>query len=161
MYKIIGANQAEYGPVSAEQLRQWITEGRADANTRTQAEGTTEWKPLRDFPEFAGLFAAPPPPPPGAFTPLSVPATPAPGSVPNYLVQAILCTLCCCLPFGIVAIVFAAQVNGKLQAGDYAGAVEASRKAKMWCWIAFGVGLAVNGILLLLNLVAGFSGMHH
>ena len=38
----------------------------------------------------------------------------APISVPNYLVQAILTTIFCCLPFGIVAIVFAAQVNGKL-----------------------------------------------
>jgi hypothetical protein len=62
-------------------------------------------------------------------------------SVPNYLVQAILCTLFCCLPFGIVAIVFAAQVNGKLAAGDAAGAEAASKNAKMWCWVAFGCGL--------------------
>jgi len=41
-------------------------------------------------------------------------------------VQAILCTLFCCLPFGIVAIVFAAQVDGKLAAGDYNGAVYSS-----------------------------------
>jgi len=38
-------------------------------------------------------------------------------AVPNYLVQAILCTICCCLPFGIVAIVYAAQVNGKVAGG--------------------------------------------
>jgi hypothetical protein len=157
MYKIIGANQAEYGPVSAEQLRQWITEGRADANTMAQAEGTTEWKPLREFPEFAANFAARPPA--GAIPPLNAPATP-PASVPNYLVQAILCTLCCCLPFGIVAIVYAAQVNGKLQAGDYAGALEASGKAKLWCWIAFGVGLVTNGIILALQFAAGLSGLH-
>jgi hypothetical protein len=46
------------------------------------------------------------------------------------------------VPFGIPAIVFAAQVNGKLAAGDYTGAVETSKKAKMWCWIAFGAGFA-------------------
>jgi hypothetical protein len=63
--------------------------------------------------------------------------------VPNYLTQAILVTLCCCVPFGIPAIVFAAQVNGKLQAGDVAGAIESSNKAKMWCWVAFGCGLAI------------------
>jgi hypothetical protein len=62
-------------------------------------------------------------------------------SVPNYLVQAILTTIFCCIPFGIVAIVFAAQVNGKLAAGDYAGAVQASNQAKMWSWISFGLGL--------------------
>ncbi|HJT25078.1 MAG TPA: CD225/dispanin family protein [bacterium] len=64
-------------------------------------------------------------------------------SVPNYLVQAILCTIFCCLPFGIVAIVYAAQVNGKVEAGDMAGAQAASKTAKTWCWVAFGVGLAV------------------
>ena len=67
----------------------------------------------------------------------------APANVPNYLVQSILTTLLCCLPFGIVAIIFAAQVNGKLAGGDYAGAVQASKQAKMWCWISFGIGLAL------------------
>jgi ribosomal protein L40E len=62
--------------------------------------------------------------------------------VPNYLAQAILVTIFCCVPFGIPAIVFAAQVNGKLAAGDYTGALETSKKAKMWCWIAFGAGFA-------------------
>ena len=60
-------------------------------------------------------------------------------TVPNYLVQAILVTLFCCLPFGIVAIVYAAQVNGRVQAGDTRGAISASNSAKMWCWISFGV----------------------
>lgn len=67
-----------------------------------------------------------------------------PRNVPNYLVQAILVTIFCCLPFGIPAIVYAAQVNGKLEAGDLGGAIAASEKAKMWCWVAFGVGLAIT-----------------
>ena len=65
-----------------------------------------------------------------------------PEKVPNYLTQAILVTICCCVPFGIPAIVYAAQVNSKLAAGDVAGARESSSKAKMWSWIAFGLGLA-------------------
>ena len=64
-----------------------------------------------------------------------------PAHVPNYLVQAILVTIFCCLPFGIVSIVYAAQVNGKLVAGDISGARQASTNAKTWAWIAFGVGL--------------------
>jgi hypothetical protein len=44
---------------------------------------------------------------------------------------------------GIAAIVFAAQVNGKLASGDYAGAVHTSNTAKLLCWISFGIGLAV------------------
>src|SRR5438477_4461981 len=63
-------------------------------------------------------------------------------TVQNYLVFAILATVFCCLPTGIPAIVYAAQVNGKLQAGDIAGAQAASKNAKMWCWISFGLGLA-------------------
>ncbi len=74
---------------------------------------------------------------------------PAP-QIPNYLVQAILCTLFCCLPAGIVSIVFAAQVNSKLTAGDYAGARDASNKAKTWAWVSFGVGLAVVVIYVII-----------
>jgi hypothetical protein len=58
MYKIIGADGHEYGPVTTEQLRQWIREGRASAQTKIQAEGTTEWKTLDRFSEFADLLAS-------------------------------------------------------------------------------------------------------
>ncbi len=62
----------------------------------------------------------------------------------NCLVWAILSTLCCCLPFGIVAIVYAAQVDGKYAAGDYQGAVDSASKAKTWCWVSFGIGIVVT-----------------
>ena len=75
--------------------------------------------------------------------------------VPNYLAQAILVTLFCCVPFGIVGIVYAAQVNGKLVAGDYAGAVEDSRKARTWCWLSFGIGLGWVVIWLFFAIVGG------
>jgi hypothetical protein len=58
MYKIIGADQKEYGPISAEQIRQWISEGRVNGQTMVCAEGSTDWKPLEMFPEF-GLMASP------------------------------------------------------------------------------------------------------
>jgi hypothetical protein len=58
MYKIIGADGHEYGPVTGEQLRQWIADGRANGQTKAQAEGSTEWRPLSAFPEFADLFGA-------------------------------------------------------------------------------------------------------
>ena len=74
----------------------------------------------------------------------------AKGSVPNYLVWAILATLCCCLPTGIAAIVYAAQVDGKLAAGDYEGALAASNNAKMWSWISVGGYLLVFVLYLML-----------
>ena len=62
MYKIIGTDGRQYGPVTADQIRQWIAQNRANSQTITQAEGSAEWKPLGSFPEFASLFVTPPPP---------------------------------------------------------------------------------------------------
>lgn len=59
----------------------------------------------------------------------------------NYLVWAILATIFCCLPFGIVGIVFAAKVNDLWNSGQYQASLEASRKAKTWTLIAIGVGI--------------------
>jgi hypothetical protein len=74
-------------------------------------------------------------------------------AINNYLVPSILVTFCCCLPFGIIAIVYAAQVNGKMAAGDTAGAEASARNAKMWCWIGaicgLLAGLAYAGISVL------------
>jgi hypothetical protein len=56
MYKIIGGDGNEYGPVSLDQIRQWIQDGRAGAQTKVQAEGETEWKTLSEFSELAELL---------------------------------------------------------------------------------------------------------
>lgn len=64
-----------------------------------------------------------------------------PAHVPNYLVQAIVVTIFCCLPLGIVSIVFAAQVNGQVAAGDLVGARRSSNLAKTWAWVTFIVGI--------------------
>lgn len=61
-YRIIGADQKEYGPVSAELLRQWISEGRVNAQTTARLEGEADWKPLSSFPELADLVRSVPPP---------------------------------------------------------------------------------------------------
>jgi hypothetical protein len=80
--------------------------------------------------------------------------------VQNYLVFAILATVLCCLPTGIAAIVYAAQVNGKLQAGDIVGAQLASKNAKMWCWISLAAGLgvmAIYGILVAVGIMSNLN----
>ena len=58
MYKIVGADSREYGPATAELIREWIALGRANGETMVQSEGATEWKPLSTFPEFAEALAA-------------------------------------------------------------------------------------------------------
>ena len=62
MYLIIASDGRTYGPVSAQEVRQWVSGNRANAQTLAQLEGTPDWKPLGSFPEFADLFGAVPPP---------------------------------------------------------------------------------------------------
>lgn len=76
--------------------------------------------------------------------------------VENHLIWSILVTIFCCLPLGIPAIIFAAQVDDKLRKGDYEGAVESANKAKTFCWIAFGLGIGLI-ILWFLILILGAS----
>src|SRR5437879_6877560 len=52
MYRIRGADRKQYGPVSAEMVRRWIAERRANGQSLAQAEGESQWKPLSEFPEF-------------------------------------------------------------------------------------------------------------
>lgn len=102
--------------------------------------------------------------PPMQSTPLQTPGVvlpPAGTTVQNYLVFAILTTVFCCLPAGIPAIVYAAQVNGKLQAGDYAGAQQASKNAKLWCLVALGLGLGSVVIWGFLVMAGVLSGLHN
>jgi hypothetical protein len=115
MYKIIGADQREYGPVTSDQMRQWIAEGRAGANTLVSSEGR-EWKPLSTYPEFAGDLARVTPP--GFATPIPPPASFEPAQH-KLVVPAFVCSilgLFCCAPlFSTLALIFGAiaisQIN--------------------------------------------------
>ena len=71
----------------------------------------------------------------------------------NYLVESILVTIFCCLPLGIVGIVFASQVNTKFDIGDYEGAAKASKDAKKWMiW-----GLISSAIIFVLYFILIFA----
>jgi Interferon-induced transmembrane protein len=84
-----------------------------------------------------------PPPPSGT-----------PEKIPNYLVPAIISAVCC-FPLGIIGVIFAAQVNGKVAAGDIAGAVNASKMAKLFSYIFLGLAILGWGGYLILWLVIG------
>ena len=147
MYKIIGADGREYGPITADQLREWIAEGRANAQTRAQAEGAAQWKPLTEYLEFAPALGRTPPlwPAPG---PISITPTPRTNSLAMMsMVMGILamtCGMCCCygLPFNVLGIVFSlvalAQIRNEPRLQE-------------------GRGLAIAGLVLsLLSLVLAF-----
>lgn len=98
-----------------------------------------------------------------AASPDPVWSTPGSGTVrppmpASYLVWSILATVLCCLPTGIVAIVYSSKVEPRYLAGDMVAAQQAAANAKLWCWISFGVGLASTGIFFAIGIAgAGAS----
>lgn len=63
---------------------------------------------------------------------------------PNYLAIAILSTIFCCLPTGIISIIYAAQVNSKWTSDDFTGAQIASNNAKTWAIVSIVIGIFVG-----------------
>lgn len=152
---------SQQGPVDADELRAKVATGEVSASDLVWREGMRDWAPLGDVPELSGYLAAPATPaapaapaqlpaaaaspyqppradPARAVTMPSGPLTP----IPTYLWQSIVVTILCCWPFGIPAIINAAKVEGLVARGDRAAAELASKNARMWCWVAFGCGLA-------------------
>lgn len=145
MYRMLGADGREYGPVSAEQLRRWVTEGRANGETRTRAEGVTDWKPLAQHPEFSLLFPVAP-----ASPPRYVPVRKTNSFAVTGLVLGILSItggLCCYgLPFNILGVVFSiiglTQIHNQPEAYDGKGMAIA------------GLVLSLLGLLVMLGLIS-------
>jgi hypothetical protein len=109
MYKIIGADQKEYGPITADQLRQWISEGRINAHTKVQTEGATVWKTVAELPEFAAALPPSAPPMPG--TPGYIAITPPAAKTSQLAIWSMitgilsLCCFFCCPILGPLPIV--------------------------------------------------------
>ena len=119
MYKIIGGDGQEYGPIPAATVRQWIAEGRANAQTRVWPEGGGAWVPLGQLPEFAASFSAPPS--------SNLAPTTNPFAVTGFILSLVSITfgLCCCygLPFNVCGIIFSAigLVQIRNRPGHYTG----------------------------------------
>jgi len=119
MYKILGTDQKEYGPAGADEIRQWIAEGRANAQTRVLAEGGAEWRPLGTFPEFTAALAAVPTAP--TLAPASTTGSSLTGKTNGLAIAGFvlgLFSLICCFIgplFSILGLIFSciglAQIN--------------------------------------------------
>ncbi len=151
-------NGQQYGPVTEDNLKALLRQGTVQPTDLVWTDGMGNWLEARTVPALASaavqqVSAQPAQAPIGYY---NQQATVRSGGAPppNYLVQSILVTLCCCLPFGIVAIVMSAQVNGKYQQGDYAGAVAKSEAAKKWCWAGFICGLIIGIINIGIRIAA-------
>lgn len=146
MYQIIGSDGRTCGPVTAEQLREWIAEGRADAQTQVWTEGASQWRPLAEYAEFAPLLAMRPPSLAAPGTACSAARPPSPSLATASLVMGLLsltCGLCCCygLPFNLLGIVFALVALAQMRHQP---------------WPRAGRGQAIAGLVLsLLSLALG------
>lgn len=78
--------------------------------------------------------------------------TQPPANIENHLAKAIFSTVCCCVPFGIAAIIFAAQVKGKIEQGDIQGAQESADRADLWSNLSIGIGF----VLIIIQAVISF-----
>jgi hypothetical protein len=148
----ISKNGQRLGPFSLEEVNRQLNAGSVLPSDLGWQTGMADWKPLR---EISGITGGPILIPSGGALPGqpgSIAAAPT-EAIPNHLVMAILVTLFCCLPFGIVAIVYAAQVNGKVALGDIQGAQKASRSAKIWSWWALGVGIVIGILFTSLSII--------
>jgi hypothetical protein len=131
MYKIIGDDGREYGPVSAADLRRWIAEGRVNAQSQIKIEGGTDWRPLGSFPELAAPAAPAPFPTMRAGSGSS---TRTNGMAIAGFVSSLLGFICCCFgpPFSIVGLVFSCVGFSQIKENPMQG----------------GKGLAMAGIAL-------------
>ncbi|MDR2232656.1 MAG: CD225/dispanin family protein [Tannerella sp.] len=154
------------GPISLDALK------RAGISPSTMVWNNTlpDWVEARTLPELADAFVSASAPPP-SYSASPEPSYQSSGSgydnqvrppMPdNYLVWAILSTILCCLPLGIVSIINATKVSSTYALGDYAGAQKASDDAKKWAmWGAIigGVGIVLYIIFIVVLGVAGSLG---
>jgi len=158
----LDANNQQQGPVEAGELtRLGVT-----ATTMVWAQGMDTWQKAGSVSALAWIFppsipaCAPPPPPVTGPTPPPYQAASS-WTSPQYqvkpdnlLVWSILATALCCVPSGIVAIIYSSRVNNLWDIKDYTGAYNAVKNAKTWCFISLGLG----AVVYVLAFITGFLG---
>lgn len=136
------------GPFTLEELRN----ERIRPETLVKTEWMSEWKPAAQIPEVRALFVN------KAFE--AKPENEAKSPMPKtWLIESILVTLFCCLPFGIVALIYSSRVESRFFAGRIAEAQEASRSARTWVLVSLFTAIGSFFIYLLFMIVMGVSWM--
>lgn len=137
-------NGVPAGPMSFEELTRVPGFG---PETPVWREGLPDWTTAGRLPDTAHLFrfgfrqGSPAPAAGPAYAPGGPMPAQNPGPMPpTYLVWAVLSTLCCCLPTGIVALIYSSKVSPLWQRGDFEGSRRASERAGWWVIISFVAG---------------------
>lgn len=142
----ISVNGQQIGPMPENELpSHGIT-----PNTLVWREGMAEWKPAAQVPELSWLFSSSSNFPPS----MTADCRPMP---PTNLVLAIVTTVLCCLPLGIVGIIKASNVSSAYNAGDYATAKKNSEDARKFCIWGIVIGGIFSIIYTICVVAASFS----
>jgi hypothetical protein len=158
-------NGTQLGPVEESELRAKLGSGEISAADLVWKDGMPDWLAASRVAELNVAVSPPTAAPLGGMTqspyspPQSLPVQTFPQTqiyqgpnIPTNLWQSIVVTLMCCLPFGIVAIVYAAKVDGLKARGDIAGAMSAAASSRTWCNVSVLVWVG----FLILSLAMGF-----
>jgi len=142
-----------FGPFTLEEL------GAKNISKETMVwmEGLADWIPAGNLAELQSLFLQSGP----QIPPIGVPYQPMMMEKPpkNWLVESILVTILCCLPFGIVGIINATKVETLWNTGQRDAAIKASQDAGKWVRIGFFVGIATYIVVALLEIFGLMVGL--
>ncbi|MBL4641467.1 MAG: DUF4339 domain-containing protein [Verrucomicrobiales bacterium] len=142
-FKANDKDETEYGPLDAEQIREWVREKRMDNNSLVEVDGSGEWVPLATLPEFQDAFAAPPPAPAQGEGGVStvIPYKNVPALIAYYVgVFCIICPPLLCFPAIILGVIGLRRVKEN---------PEIKGTAHAW------IGILSGSFFLLLSIVVG------
>ena len=165
-------NGSSEGPVSERDILRLIEDGVITAKTGLWRQGMGDWQPAASVSPFSDEFQQPPPLPEDQSYSTKPPPMSSSESdsfhtgtgrqsapqrepdIPTNMTKAILSTIFCCLPLGVVAIVKASGVSSAMRRGDYEEARRLSDEASTWSGWSIGLGLVVGIIYFIANIAA-------
>ncbi|GAB3897851.1 hypothetical protein GCM10028803_16510 [Larkinella knui] len=170
-YYYLEGNQ-QLGPFTLEELRSKPIQ----PDTKVWTQGLPDWVAASTVPEINEWLSGaplppvnpyqPPAPNPPAYQPFQESYTPnqplaagTQGRPKTWLVESILATLFCCLPFGIAGIVNASNVDSRYSNGDFIGAQRASEEAAKWTKVSFFVAIGLWVLYIAAIFIGIFSGV--
>lgn len=130
---------------------------RVTSSTMVWLPGMATWQPAKDVPAVMAYItpSAPPTPPTPGYGAYAAQQPQVLSNKPqNFLWLGIVSTLLCCLPAGIVSIIYAVKVDNLWNMGDHQGAIDASNNAKTWGFVSIGLGF----VLFIIGFIVGLAG---
>ena len=170
-YFYLNSRNEQMGPVPPTEFNRYgISE-----STMVWRDGMSNWMRAGQVPELSLFFHQTPPPPPSGNTfgggignsgtnnnsVGGVGVTPASVKPDNYMLWAVLSTLCCCFPVGVYSIILASKVNPLYEAGHYHEAQSMANNAKKWVLVSAAIGLPLQLIVFVYYFLVGYSAVQY